>query len=304
MALVCIFAHICIFETTLMKIRKAIIPVAGFGTRFLPATKAQPKEMLPVVDKPVIQYIVEEAVESGITDIILVTSDNKRAVEDHFDRNFELEYRLKAKGKTDALKEVQNISKLATFTYVRQSEPLGDGHAILQAAHLVGDEPVAVLFGDDIVANEKEPCLKQLMNAYEKYESPVIAIEEVPESDVSKYGIIKGTQKEDRVQQIEELVEKPDQDKAPSNLAIIGKYIITPEVLSALKEATPSDDGEIRLIDALKLVVKNTPIYGYQFQGTRYDCGSKLGFLKATVEFGLTHKELNGEFKKFIQEKK
>ena len=191
----------------MQKIRKAIIPVAGFGTRFLPATKAQPKEMLPVVDKPVIQYIVEEAVQSGITDIILVTSDNKRAVEDHFDRNFELEYRLKQKGKTEALKEVQNISKLANFTYVRQSEPLGDGHAILQAAHLIGDEPVAVLFGDDIVACEEEPCLKQLIATYEKYENPVIAIEEVPEKDVSKYGIIKGTQKEDRIQQIEELVE-------------------------------------------------------------------------------------------------
>ena len=204
-----------------MTIRKAIIPVAGFGTRFLPATKAQPKEMLTIVDKPIIQYIVEEAVASGITDIIIVTSSTKRAVEDHFDRNFELEYRLAQKKKTEALQEVRSISELATFTYVRQPAPLGDGHAILQAAHLIGDEPCAVLFGDDVVATAGDPCLKQMISQFEKYRDPVIAIEQVLKKDVSKYGIIKAVKIEQRVHQISELVEKPAPEKAPSNLAII-----------------------------------------------------------------------------------
>ncbi|OGY69882.1 MAG: UTP--glucose-1-phosphate uridylyltransferase [Candidatus Jacksonbacteria bacterium RIFCSPLOWO2_02_FULL_43_9] len=285
-----------------MIIRKAIIPVAGFGTRFLPATKAQPKEMLTIVDKPIIQYIVEEAVASGITDIIIVTSSTKRAVEDHFDRNFELEYRLEQKNKTEALKEVRSISDLATFTYVRQPSPLGDGHAILQAAHLIGDEPCAVLFGDDVVAGHV-PCLKQMMALFRKYNDPVIAIEQVPKKDVSKYGIIKAQKIEQRVHQIAELVEKPTPEKAPSNLAIIGKYIITPDVLSALAQVKPGKDGEIRLIDALKIVVKKHPLYGYEFEGTRYDCGSKLGLLKATVDFGLQHAELKQEFKQFLTTK-
>ncbi len=286
-----------------MTIRKAIIPVAGFGTRFLPATKAQPKEMLTIVDKPIIQYIVEEAVASGITDIIIVTSSTKRAVEDHFDRNFELEYRLTQKKKTDALKEVRSISDLATFTYVRQPTPLGDGHAILQAAHLIGDEPCAVLFGDDVVASATHPCLQQMISQFEKYRDPVIAIEQVPKKDVSKYGIIKAVKIEQRVHQISELVEKPMPEKAPSNLAIIGKYIITPDVLSALARIKQGKDGEIRLIDALRAVVKKHPLYGYEFEGTRYDCGSKIGLLKATVDFGLQHAELKQEFKQFLKTK-
>ena len=282
-------------------IKKVIIPVAGFGTRFLPATKAQPKEMLTLVDKPVIQYIVEEAVESGITEIILVTGQNKRAIEDHFDRNFELEYRLKQKKKKSELEEIDRISNMAKFYYVRQQTPLGDGHAILQAINLVGkDEPVAVLFGDDIVVG-KSPALKQLMDVYEQNLAPVIAAERVDKKEVNKYGIIDINEGKDKTNKVTGLVEKPDIKNAPSNLAVIGKYIVTPEVLQALVKVKPDKGGEIRLIDALKSVLATQDVYSHEYEGTRYDCGSKLGFLKATIHFGLQHKELKRDFAKYLK---
>ncbi len=285
----------------MQKIRKAIIPVAGFGTRFLPATKAQPKEMLTLVDKPVIQYIVEEAVASGITDIILVTGQNKRAIEDHFDRNFELEYRLKQKGDKKALAEIERITNLANFYYVRQKTPLGDGHAILQARDLVGeDESVLVLFGDDVVVG-KTPVAKQLMAAYEKHGNPVIAVEQVDKREVDKYGIVDAKSERDGQYRVRALVEKPSPAKAPSNLAIIGKYIVTPDVLDALGRVKSESGGELRLIDAFRAVVKKRPIYACEFEGERFDCGSKLGFLKATIHFGLQHKDLKKDFAEYLK---
>ncbi len=285
----------------LTPIRKAIIPVAGFGTRFLPATKAQPKEMLPVVDKPVIQYIVEEAVASGITDIIFVTGQNKRAIEDHFDRNFELEYRLRKGGKKEQLRGVKEISELCNFFYVRQKQPLGDGHAILQARDLIGvDEPVAVLFGDDII-DAKKPALKQMMEVYERYLDPVIAVMKVPKKDKDKYGIIDGVQVEERVYDIKRLVEKPKPDTIQSNLAITGKYIITPEILAALSYAKSSKGGEIRLIDAFRAVVRHKALYAYEFEGRRYDCGNKLQFLEATIDYGLKHPEVRSGLRRYLK---
>ena len=283
------------------KIRKAILPVAGFGTRFLPATKAQPKEMLPIVDKPVIQYLVEEAVSSGIEEIIFVTGRGKRAIEDHFDKSFELEFNLVEKEKRELLKIVRNISKLANFVYIRQPMPLGDGDAILRARKLVGDEPVAVLFGDDLVDAEI-PCLKQLMNVFEKYNDPVLAVEEVEQGDIDKYGIISGVQVEDRIFQVNDIIEKPASKEAPSNLGVVGKYILIPEIFEILQKK-PKQSGEIRLVDALEIYVRSKPIYACQFVGRRYDCGSKLGFLKATVDLGLKHPEVGEKFKRWIKEK-
>jgi len=283
-------------------ITKAIVPVAGFGTRFLPATKAQPKEMLTLVDKPVIQYIIEEAVDSGITDIILVTGQNKRAIEDHFDRNFELEYRLKKSKKKEVLAEIDRISNLANFYYVRQKTPLGDGHAILQAKGLIGeDEPVAVLFGDDLVYNPKKPALKQMIEAYDKYLDPIIAAERVAKNEVQNYGIMDVVKGQGNTHEIRALVEKPSPEEAPSNLAVIGKYIITPDVLQALETAKPSKGGEIRLIDAFRSVVKHRAIYAYEYEGDRFDCGTKIGFLKATIFFGLKHKDLKKEFAHYLK---
>ena len=284
------------------KIRKAILPVAGFGTRFLPATKAQPKEMLPVVDKPVIQYLVEEAVASGIEEIIFVTGRGKRAIEDHFDHSFELEYNLVEKGKKGLLKEVQKISILANFAYVRQPQPLGDGHAILCAKKLVNNEPVAILFGDDLV-DSAIPCLKQLIAAYERYNDAVIALERVPKDEVSRYGIVDAVEVGQRTYEIKDLVEKPSIKKAPSNLAIVGKYVITPEVFNALEKTKPDKKGEIRLADALKKVLAEKPVYGYEFKGSRYDCGNKLGFLKATVDFGLKHPEIGQQFMSYLKQR-
>ncbi|MDP2704046.1 MAG: UTP--glucose-1-phosphate uridylyltransferase GalU [bacterium] len=291
-------------------IRKVIIPVAGLGTRFLPATKAQPKEMLPVVDKPIIQYLVEEAVQSGVKEIIFVTGRGKRAIEDHFDASPELEEALEKRGKRELLEKVRDITCLANFTYVRQKEPKGDGDAILCAAHLIGDEPVAVLFGDDIVMSDV-PCLKQLMNVYEKHEGPVIALERIPKEELSRFGVIGGKLLGDGVYQIEQFVEKPSPEKAPSDLAVVGKYIITPDVIEELKRIRKSDgesfgvaqDKELRLADAFTSLCGKRPIYGLEFQGTRYDCGSKLGFLKATIEFGLKHDELNGAFREYLKKR-
>lgn len=281
-------------------ITKAIIPVGGFGTRFLPATKAQPKEMLTIVDKPVIQYIVEAAVKAGITDIIFVTSQNKRAVEDHFDRNFELEYRLIQRKKRQLLEDVKAVSNMANFYYVRQKTPWGDGHAVLQAKNLINDEAFAVLFGDDIV---EPPCLGALISVYEKYHNPVIGVSSVEKKETSLYGIIGGKQIEDRILKLTSLIEKPKSDEAPSTLAVIGKYILTKDIFKILETMAPDRDGEYRLLDALKLYLKERPIYGYECPGVRYDCGSKLGFLKATVDFALQHKELAEEFRKYLQEK-
>ncbi|MBI2051079.1 MAG: UTP--glucose-1-phosphate uridylyltransferase GalU [Parcubacteria group bacterium] len=282
-------------------IRKAIIPVAGFGTRFLPATKAQPKEMLTLVDKPVIQYIVEEAVASGITDIILVTGQNKRAIEDHFDRNFELEYRLKQKGKFEALDELEAITNLANFYYVRQKTPLGDGHAVLQAKDLVApDEPVAVLFGDDIVVG-KTPALKQLIDVYERYQDVVLAVDRVPKSEVESYGIIDVASSNGKTHEIQGFVEKPSPKNAPSNLAWIGKCIITHEIFGILSNMKRGKSGEIRLADAFALLLKKRTLYACELEGQRFDCGSKLGFLKATVAFGLAHPELKRDFAKYLK---
>ncbi|OJI06533.1 UTP--glucose-1-phosphate uridylyltransferase [bacterium CG10_46_32] len=282
-------------------IRKAIIPVAGFGTRFLPATKAQPKEMLTLVDKPVIQYIVEEAVASGITDIILVTGQNKRAIEDHFDRNFELEYRLKQKGKKELLEEIERISSLANFYYVRQKTPLGDGHAVLQAKDLIGpDEPVAILFGDDIVVN-KIPALKQLIRVYEKYQDVVLAVDRVPKNEVASYGIIDVASSNGKTHEVRGFVEKPEPKNAPSNLAWIGKCIITNEIFEILSKMKRGKSGEIRLADAFSILLKKRSLYACELEGDRFDCGSKLGFLKATVAFGLAHKDLKSDFAKYLK---
>lgn len=283
------------------KIRKAIIPVAGFGTRFLPATKAQPKEMLSVVDKPVIQYLVEEAAASGIEEIIFVTGRGKRVIEDHFDHSFELEYNLVEKGKQDLLEEIRKISKLAKFSYVRQPLPLGDGDALLCAKNLTNGEPFAVLFGDDIV-DSKIPCLKQLFNIYSRYGDPVIALEKVPKKDVFRYGVVKPSFIENNLYEIKDVIEKPEIKKAPSNLIIIGKYVLTPDIfkyIEALGNGSPNK--EIRLADALKLMLYDRAVYGYEFQGKRYDCGNKLGFLKAQVEFGLKHSEIKKEFRQYLQ---
>jgi UTP--glucose-1-phosphate uridylyltransferase len=258
--------------------------------------------MLPIIDKPVIQYLVEEAVNSGIRDVLFITGRNKRAIEDHFDFSPELESALIAKGKTEALKEVRAISRLATFTYVRQNIPLGDGDAILCGKHLLnGQEAVAVLFGDDII-DSKKPCLAQLLEVYKKYGQTVVALNEVPKSEVHRYGIVKFKKITDRIYQITDIVEKPDPKDAPSNMAIAGKYIITPEVFEHLQVLKDQNKGEeIVLANALKRMLKEKPIYGLRFEGKKYDCGSKIGFLKATVDFALKHKELSKEFKKYLK---
>lgn len=283
------------------KIKKAILPVAGFGTRFLPATKAQPKEMLPIVDKPVIQYLVEEAVASGIEEIIFVTGRGKRAIEDHFDSSFELERTLVEKDKHDLLDAVRKISGLAKFSYVRQPEPLGDGHAILCARHLVHpEESVAVLFGDDII-DSKKPAIKQLIEIYEKYTDPVIALCTVPEEDVHRFGVVDPVKIDDRLFEIRRFVEKPKTEDAPSNLIAVGKYIITPEVFDKLEESV-NDKGEIRLANAfVRMIESDRPIYGYEVKGIRYDCGDKFGFVQATIQMGLKHPEIKDRLRNYIK---
>ena len=287
------------------KIRKAVFPAAGFGTRFLPVTKSQPKEMLPIVDKPVIQYLVEEAVASGIEEIIIVTGRGKRSIEDHFDYSFELEHTLVEKGKHSLLKEVRKISKLAKFVYVRQPMPLGDGHAILCAKEVVGDEPFVVLFGDDIV-DYKVPAIRQLMDIYEKTGCSVLALQKVDKSETSNYGIIKPVRNgknfgDERLHLIDSLVEKPSPDKAPSDLAIIGKYVVTPEIIEALEKAKPSHGGEIRLIDGFTQLRKKQRLYGYEVKGKRYDTGDKLGLITATIDFALKRKDLGPQLKKYLR---
>ncbi len=285
-----------------MRISKAIIPVAGMGTRFLPATKAQPKEMLPVVDKPVIQYIVEEAVAAGIEEIIFVTAIGKRALEDHFDRNFELEYRLEQKKKFKELEAIEAVGKLAKFAFVRQQKPLGDGHAILAAAPFVGDdEAVAVLFGDDIISGDV-PAIGQLIETYNRHNGPVVAVQEVPHESVSSYGVIDGKDLGNREWAIKTFVEKPAVDEAPSNLAAVGRYVITPEILRLLATQTPGKDGEIRLADAFgTFIAGGGAMFGCEFVGDRYDCGNKLQFILAQIELGLQHPEVQGGLRDYLR---
>jgi len=284
-----------------MKIRKAVFTAAGLGTRLLPATKAQPKEMLPLVDKPIIQYVVEEAVASGIEQIIIVTGRGKRAIEDHFDIAFELEYFLNKKGDTEALREIRQISELAnTVTYIRQKEPLGIGHAILVAKEIVGDEPFAVFFADDLI-DAAIPCMKQMISVFDRYQCSVLAVERVQPRDIGRYGVIKPKPIEERVYQVIDLIEKPRPDEAPSDLGIVGRYILTPEIFECIERTPPGRGGEIQITDALRLLLETQAIYAYQFQGKRYDTGSKLGFLKASVEYALKRPDLGEEFRDYLR---
>ena len=283
-----------------MKVRKAIIPAAGLGTRLLPATKAQPKEMLPIVDKPTIQYIVEEAIKSGIEDIIIVTGRNKRAIEDHFDKSYELEEELKRKGDHDLLGLVQDISNLVNIHYIRQKEPKGLGHAIQCAKSFIGDEPFAVLLGDDIVESEV-PCLKQLINIYERYNTSVVGVQKVPWDDVSKYGIVSCKEIDDRTFKVDDMIEKPEKSKAPTNVAILGRYIITPRIFKYLENVTPGKGGEIQLTDALKALLSVQAMYAYDFEGKRYDVGNRLGYLQAAVEFALRRDDIKEDFANYLK---
>lgn len=282
------------------KVRKAVIPAAGLGTRFLPATKAQPKEMLPIVDKPTLQYIIEEAVASGIEEILIITGRNKKSIEDHFDKSVELELELENKGKKELLEIVQGISNMINIHYIRQKEPRGLGDAIYCARHFIGDEPFAVMLGDDIVDNP-EPCLKQLMDAYEEYRTTILGVQKVSIQDTNKYGIISAKHIEDRVYKVKDLVEKPEPGKAPSNIAILGRYIITPEIFDILEDLPEGKGGEVQLTDALKELSKKEAMYAYNFEGRRYDVGDKLGFLEATVDFALKRPELQDEFMKYLE---
>ena len=283
-----------------MKIRKAIIPAAGLGTRFLPATKAMPKEMLPIVDKPTIQYIIEEAVQSGIEDIIIVTGKGKRAIEDHFDNSFELEHTLYEKGKFELLEEVQKSSKLVDIHYIRQKEPKGLGHAIWCARKFIGNEPFAVLLGDDIVQAEK-PCLKQLIDQYNRFNSSILGVQQVKPSEVSRYGIIDAKQVGARFHSVDGLVEKPAIEEAPSNLAIMGRYILTPKIFEILQNQEPGAGGEIQLTDAIAALNKTEAIYGYEFEGTRFDVGEKFGFIQSTIEMALQRSELRNQLLFYLQ---
>jgi len=281
-------------------IRKAVFPAAGLGTRFLPATKAQPKEMLPLVDKPIIQYGVEEAVESGVSNIILVTGRGKNAIEDHFDVSVELETFLESRGKKELLAEIRKISNLINFSYVRQGEPLGLGHAVLVTKALVGDEPFAVILGDDVI-DATPPALRQMINVFQEVDGPVLAVERVPREDVSSYGIIDAEEIRPGVYRIRDMVEKPPRNEAPSDLAIIGRYILTPDIFPAL-EATVSDrTGEIQLTNGLRHLLKQRPIYGCRIDGVRHDAGNKLGFLKAVVYFALRRPDLNQAFREYLK---
>ena len=287
------------------KVRKAVFPAAGLGTRFLPATKAQPKEMLPLVDKPLIQYVIEEAVDSGIESVIIITGRGKNAIEDHFDVSYELENLLSERGKQDLLETVQKVSNLAHISYVRQKKALGLGHAVLMARELVGDEPFAVMLGDDII-HAQTPCLRQMLDVYEAYSAPIVAIEEIPLESISQYGVISGKPVDyngtrDRLYKLDGLVEKPPKEAAPSNLAIIGRYILEPEIFEVLAATQAGAGGEIQLTDGLRTLLQQKGIYGWRFEGKRYDTGNKLGFLMATVEFALRRSDLGSEFRKYLK---
>ena len=287
------------------KVRKAVFPAAGLGTRFLPATKAQPKEMLPLVDKPLIQYVIEEAVDSGIESIIIITGRGKNAIEDHFDVSYELENLLSEQGKQALLETVQKVSNLAHISYVRQKKALGLGHAVLMARELVGDEPFAVMLGDDII-HAQTPCLRQMLDVYEAYSAPIVAIEEIPLESISQYGVISGKPVDyngtrDRLYKLDGLVEKPPKEAAPSNLAIIGRYILEPEIFEVLAATQAGAGGEIQLTDGLRTLLQQKGIYGWRFEGKRYDTGNKLGFLEATVDFALRRPDLGDAFRKYLK---
>ena len=281
------------------KVRKAVIPAAGLGTRFLPATKSQPKEMVPVIDKPTIQYVVEEAVGAGITDILVITGRGKRAIEDHFDRNFELEFYLEQGKKDEELEQVQAISEMADIHYIRQRDPLGLGHAVSVARQHVGSEPFAVLLGDDIMVDDSK-LLRSMLDVYERYGRSVVAVLEVPREDIKNYGCVTPEIMEENLVRVRSIVEKPKPEDAPSNLAVIGRYVFTPEIFDALDRITPGAGGELQLTDAMSLLLETQTVFGYSFETGRYDIGKKIDFLRATVELALDRADLGDEFKAFL----
>ena len=282
---------------------EVVIPAAGLGTRFLPATKAQPKEMLPIVDKPTLQYIIEEAVASGVEEILIITGRNKKSIEDHFDKSVELELELENKGKTDLLEIVRGISNMVNIHYIRQKEPKGLGDAIYCARYFIGDEPFAIMLGDDMVDNgQGPPCLKQLIDAYEAHNASILGVQEVDKENTDKYGIIDGQKLSDNIYKVKALVEKPDPDQAPSNVAILGRYIITPQIFDILGQIPPGKNGEIQLTDALEILKDKEDMYAYVFEGRRYDLGDKLGFLQATVDAALKKPELRDEFLRYLNQ--
>lgn len=284
-----------------MKLRKAVIPAAGLGTRFLPATKAQPKEMLPIVDKPTIQYIIEEAASADVEDIIIVTGRSKRSIEDHFDRSIELEMELEKSGKENLLEMVKSISEIANIHFIRQKQPLGLGHAVLTASHFIGDEPFAVLLGDDVVVSKK-PVLQQMVEVFSEYKTSILGVQEVSPEVVHKYGIVDCRHVDDAVYKVRDLIEKPKKEDAPSNIAILGRYILTPTIFKYLETQTPGAGGEIQLTDALKRLSKDEAMYAYIFKGHRYDVGTKIGFLQANIEFALRNSETADDLKKYLAE--
>ena len=284
-----------------MKIRKAVFPAAGFGTRFLPATKAIPKEMLPLIDKPLIQYSVEEAKKSGLEEVIIITGMGKTAIEDHFDVSFELEMLLKERNKTDMLKMIEELSNFIHFSYTRQKKPMGLGHAIHCAKNLVGMEPFAVFLSDDVI-DSRIPVMKQMVDVFHRYPYTILAVQRVPKKEVHHYGIIEARKIAPRVYEVLDMIEKPHPSNAPSNLAIIGRYILMPEIFKALEETKPGRGGEIQLTDGLKVLSRKQPIYAYEFEGERFDAGDKLGFIKANVSFALKRPDINKSFKKFLKE--
>ena len=285
-----------------MHIRKAVFPVAGLGSRFLPVTKANPKEMLPIVDKPLIQYAVEEAIRAGITHMIFITSSSKRTIEDHFDKHFELESRLQEQGKADLLALVKNISPPHIhFTYVRQNQPLGLGHAVLCAEHVVGDEPFAVLLADDLIDDYKVPCLSAMTKHFEQDGHSILAVQSVPWQDVHQYGVVSVGDTPLIYSPMHSIIEKPIRENAPSNLAAVGRYVLTPAIFSCLKETSADHRGEIQLTNGIQRLLEKERVHAYQFHGKRFDCGSKLGYLQATVEFGMRHEEMGAAFSEYLQ---
>ncbi len=285
-------------------IRKAVFPVAGLGTRFLPATKASPKEMLPIVDKPLIQYAAEEAVAAGITELIFVTSSSKRAIEDHFDKNYELETELESRGKTQLLSEIQRIvPDSVTCVYVRQPEALGLGHAVLCAKQVVGDEPFAVILADDLINGEEKCCLEQMVDVFKEQQCSILCVEEVDPSETDKYGIVESTHYMDHLKTVDGIVEKPSPEVAPSNLAVLGRYILTPSVFNILTTTERGAGGEIQLTDAISDLLKKEQVLAYQYRGRRYDCGSKIGYLEATVDYALERPDLSEDFHQFLKNK-
>ncbi|MGI2293445.1 UTP--glucose-1-phosphate uridylyltransferase GalU [Paenibacillus sp. GXUN7292] len=284
-----------------MKVRKAIIPAAGLGTRFLPATKAMPKEMLPIVDKPTIQYIVEEAIESGIEDIIIVTGKGKRAIEDHFDNSMELEHALTSNNKFELLHEVRKSSDMVDIHYIRQKEPKGLGHAIWCARKFIGNEPFAVLLGDDIIASKK-PCIKQMIEKYEQYHTSIIGVKRVPDEEVSRYGIVNGTKMEEAFHRVRHLIEKPAREEAPSNMAIMGRYILNPSIFEVLGNQQPGTGGEIQLTDAIAALNEIEAVYAFEFEGVRHDVGEKMGFIQTTIEFAMQREELKHDLLQYLSQ--